>query len=205
MLTRFLHINSFFEYISWSSKRHYVSPFICSLYSFSLRLFIVIKFFKLEDMRSSNLPWHFFLLIHQSIPAAPSSLPPPTPSAGIDWCISSLESFYSADWWGFHISHNYIPYIVWIYICVTILSHQKVPDCWPYKYFSFVVLGPASAPLKEVTLVTHSAMKRASVLAKGMSLVPSVLSVILASMAWKARTHMVANSVSVTVTLAFVK
>lgn len=56
-----------------------------------------------------------------------------------------------------------------------------------------------------MTLVTHSAMKRASVLAKGMSLVPSVLSVILASMAWKARTHMVANSVSVTVTLAFVK
>lgn len=71
--------------------------------------------------------------------------------------------------------------------------------------FRRLVVGPASAPLKEVTLVTHSAMKRASVLAKGMSLVPSVLSVILASMAWKARTHMVANSVSVTVTLAFVE
>ena len=71
--------------------------------------------------------------------------------------------------------------------------------------FSFVVLGPASAPLKEVTLVTHSAMKRASVHVKGMSLVPSVLSVILASMAWKARTHMVANTVSVMDTLAFVK
>ena len=56
-----------------------------------------------------------------------------------------------------------------------------------------------------MTLVTHSAMKRASVLAKGMSLVPSVLSVILASMVWKARTHMVANSVSVTDTLAFVE
>ena len=56
-----------------------------------------------------------------------------------------------------------------------------------------------------MTLVTHSAMKRASVHAKGMSLVPSVTSVTLASMAWKTQTHMVANIVSVTGTLDYVE
>ena len=45
--------------------------------------------------------------------------------------------------------------------------------------------------------MTHSAMRRASVHANGMSLVPNAPSVTLAFMAWRALTHMDVDSVSV--------
>ena len=48
-------------------------------------------------------------------------------------------------------------------------------------------------------------MKRENVHAKGMSSVPNVHSVILASMAWRALTHTDADSVSVMDTLGCVK
>jgi len=58
-------------------------------------------------------------------------------------------------------------------------------------------LGLASVLLKELTLVTHSVMKRGSVHAKGMSLVPNVHSARQAFMDWRVQTHMDVNSASV--------
>ena len=59
------------------------------------------------------------------------------------------------------------------------------------------ILGLASVLPKELTLVTHSVMRRGSVHVKGMSLGPNVHSARQAFMDWRVQTHMDVNSASV--------